>query len=302
MALGAGLGAHQQLGEQLALALHAFVEGQFHGGLDRFDAMERRFEAALFAGDGLLVVGEQVRVFLLHVQVADLAQRGVVGHQLAGVSERAFEQITADHFVDDADLEGVLGFHRVAADDHVQGGLGADQTGQTLGAAGAGQQAQLHFRQADLGGFQGDAVVAAQRHFQAAAQGGAVDGGDHQLVAAFVFADHVRQGGPGGRLAEFTDVGAGGEGAAFADHHQGFGLVVFQALAQAVDQPFAHTLTQGVDRRIVDADNTDVAFKTVAHYLAHDSSFSGGPAVRRPEGPRRRRASRGNGSLPDASV
>ena len=64
---------------------------------------------------------------------------------------------------------------------HLQGGLDADYARQALGAAGAGQEAQRHFRQAQAGRRNGDAVVGAERDLKAAAQGRAVDRGDHRL-------------------------------------------------------------------------------------------------------------------------
>ena len=60
-------------------------------------------------------------------------------------------------------------------------GLHADHARQALRAAGARQQAELHFRQRDLRARQRHAVVAAQRQLQAAAHAHAVDRGDHRL-------------------------------------------------------------------------------------------------------------------------
>ena len=53
---------------------------------------------------------------------------------------------------------------------------------QALRAAGAGDQAELHFGQRDLRRAVGDAVMAAERELEAAAQRGAVDRGDDRLV------------------------------------------------------------------------------------------------------------------------
>src|SRR3546814_8331336 len=88
-----------------------------------------------------------------------------------------------------------------------------------LRAAAAGQQAQRDLRQAHLRALQRHAVVAAERVFQAAAEGEAVDRSDDRLVALL---QHVlrlaRRTRPA--LAELADVGAGDEGTAGAgqDH------------------------------------------------------------------------------------
>ena len=70
----------------------------------------------------------------------------------------------------------------------------------------------------------GDAVVAGQRDFEAAAERGAVDRGDDRLRRAL---DRVARAsarlGASRRLAELGDVGAGDEGAAVADQHDRLG-------------------------------------------------------------------------------
>jgi hypothetical protein len=71
---------------------------------------------------------------------------------------------------------------------------------------------------------------------------------------------HLGQRWRHGRLAEFTDVGAGDEGLAFAhDQHRlhgGIGLRLFHCRQQTG----AHGLAQGIDRRIVDADHQHRTF------------------------------------------
>ena len=193
VALGRGLTGDHQLEEQLPFALNTLVVGQLHRCFDRLDTGKRRFETPLFSGNGLLEVVEQLGTGITgHVQFGDLAQRRAVGHQLAGKGQCALQQVTADHLVHQAQLAGLGRLDRVAADDHFQGFLRPHQTRQALGATGAGQQAQLHFRQAQAGAIQGHAIITAQSHFQPATQGGAVDGSDHRLVAGFVFVDHRR--------------------------------------------------------------------------------------------------------------
>jgi hypothetical protein len=104
-----------------------------------------------------------------------------------------------------------------AAGHHLQRLLGADDARQALRAAGAGQQAEVHFGQAALGRRHGHAVVAAQRHLEAAAERGAVDRGDDGLVRSRSSCTSASRAPR--RLAELGDVGAGDEGAAVADQH-----------------------------------------------------------------------------------
>src|SRR5690606_39282408 len=75
-------------------------------------------------------------------------------------------------------LQRRVGLVLGAAGNPCDGVDGTDQARQAHGAAEARVDAQLHFRQTDLGAFGHDAVVRGQAHFQAATQGDAVDG-DH---------------------------------------------------------------------------------------------------------------------------
>ena len=68
-----------------------------------------------------------------------------------------------------------------AGEDQVLGPGRADQPGQPLGAAGAGDQAEQDLRLAELGVLGGDPEVGAQRQLAAAAQRVAGDRGDHRL-------------------------------------------------------------------------------------------------------------------------
>ena len=114
--------------------------------------------------------------------------------------------------VDYAQLQRFGGADGRTADDHVQGLGDASQAWQTLCAAGTGQQAQLDFRQADLGVFTGNAVMAANSDFQATAQSGTVNNRDTRLAAGFDTIDYVRQAWCLRRLAEFLDISPGDEG------------------------------------------------------------------------------------------
>ncbi len=123
--------------------------------------------------------------------------------RLAGLRRIAFEQL-----VDQADLQALVALDRLAGDDHLHGLRRTDHARQPLRAAGARQQAELHFGQAEVGVLGGDAEVAAQRGFETAAERIAVDRGNDgarrvlQQIENFMQARRLR------RLAELADVGA----------------------------------------------------------------------------------------------
>ena len=152
---------------------------------------------------------------------------------------------------------------RLAADDHVERGLDAEHARQALRAAGARQQAELHFRQRDLRARRGDAVVAAERQLEPAAHADAVDRGDDRLGA--------RSRARGSRCSRFgsasalgepnsRDVGAARERLAGAgdddrlDRRRRRGAR--RARRRCRD---ARRVAQAVDRRIVQRDDGDVA-------------------------------------------
>ena len=254
IALGRRLRAAHQFVEQLALDRQAFVEGQVNGRFDGLDVVFRSQEAAELAGVGLAEVGEDLGLAAggldLFVLVADLAQRLTFGDHLLGEGDGAFLQLAFfEQFVGQAAGQGLLGADVTTRGHHFQGALRADHARQALGAAGARQQTEVHFRQAELRRRNSHAVVGAQRHFETAAQHRTVDRGDHRLGRVFHHVLNVGQAGTSHRAAELGDVGAGDEGAAFADQHDGLGGVIGDRGLEAFEQAFADLGRQGVHRR-----------------------------------------------------
>ena len=103
----------------------------------------------------------------------------------------------------------LLDRRRVAGDDELQRPFRPDQARQALRAAGARQEAELDLGQADAGAGRGDAVMAAERELEAAAERRAVDRRDDRLADALDRLDDLDQPGRAARLAELRDVGAG---------------------------------------------------------------------------------------------
>ena len=147
-----------------------------------------------------------------------------------------------------------------------------------------------------------DAIMAAERDLEPAAERGAVDRGDHRLGAILDPVDHFGQPRHHRRLAEFGDVGAGEEGLPFAADDDRLDRVVALGLLDRRDQPLAHRRAERVDRRVVGGDDEDVAvaagsksgwWSWLVDHVGHDR----GPAValvvervRGAEGRRRRPA------------
>ncbi len=90
-------------------------------------------------------------------------------------------------FMHHARALGVVRTPRLAFGHLHQGGLHADQAGQALGAAAAGEQADLDFRQTqlDLRIVLDDAIVAGEGELETAAKRQTIDGCSHRLAAGF---------------------------------------------------------------------------------------------------------------------
>jgi hypothetical protein len=147
----------------------------------------------------------------------------------AGEGDGALDDVTLHHVVDDAERLGLGRGNGVAGEHEGERLLGPDQPRQALGAAGAGQQPELHLGQAHGRLGRGHPVVAAQGHLEAAAEGGAVDGGDDGLAAGFHRLQYLVQAGSLARRgAELGDVGAGNESTPRAGEDDGLDGVVGQ--------------------------------------------------------------------------
>src|ERR1700690_4228900 len=111
--------------------------------------------------------------------------------------------------------------------------------------------------------------MAGEGDLPAASEGRAMNGGNDGVAGILKRLDGMVEAGRQGRLAEFGDVGARHEGPAFAPENADFDFGVLRKLRHAIDDRGAHTDADGVDRRIVDPDDADVAalFESTAHVL-----------------------------------
>ncbi len=142
-----------------------------------------------------------------------------------------------------------------AGADQVHGGRRTDQAGEALGAAPAGDEAEPHLGEPQLGIEGGDPAPAGERELEPAAEAGAVDHGQRgegqrgeageDLLAADDLAPGVLQVGDGGDLREVRPHGeplrlAGGE------HRDGDPGVARERLEEDL-QLLDHRRIEGVD-------------------------------------------------------
>ena len=247
-------GRLDQHGEGLALGLDAPVEGQLHRRFDRIQAFQRRRIVGRCRGDGGAREAEEAfGIGMLDLPVAHLAASApAAAASLATAMAACTRRLrprdrTAASPPACPPATGVpdtIMFTAVSS---------PTARGKPLGAAGARQQAQLHFRQTDLRALVGDAMMHAQRQFQPAAQGQALDRRDHRLGAALECGDHRGQRGLHARfgLVELADVGAAGKRACAAGDHDGLHRRIVQRPRQCFQQSAARGQAQAIDRRVV---------------------------------------------------
>lgn len=146
-------------------------------------------------------------------------ERGIGEHfeeELPGERE---EFRGGDDIVDETDFVGPLGGDGFAGEEQFERDALADEAGEALGSAVAGDDAEFDLGLAEFGVFGGDADGAGHGHFESAAEGEAVEGGEDGLAEGFELAEErlaffrLALGGDGGEGGEFADVGAGDEGA-----------------------------------------------------------------------------------------
>ena len=264
-----------ELEEALALLLQAFVERQVDRGADGVGRGERRFQAARLLGQRGDRIGEDRDIGLgggeLAVVVAQLAQRALLGQHLAGKGFAAGGR-TFDDLLDQAVLERFRGADRIAADDHLDRELRTDRARQALRAAGARQQAELHFGQAEPGFLDRHAKVACQRDLEAAAERGAVNGGNDRLRRILHRGQHFgRPGGFGGLPNSVMSAPAMKvRPPQVSTMRLDFGIG--DRLFHAIENTAAHGGAQRIHRRAVNRDDADVVMTFELDHCVHDYS------------------------------
>ena len=257
-----------QFGEDLALAHHPAVEVDLGGHLDGLQRLHRAELAAGFLSDLGLHFGKKRRAWRRGTGLG--AKPGGLLRQMgAQIFQREVQQVARRDSVDRADFKGLLRRQRRAVGNHFSRGFHPDQTRHPLGAARPGDNPQGNFRQANAALGIDHPVVTAQGHFQAAAQGGAVNGRDHRLGGHFDMVDHFRQMRRLRRLPELANIGPGDEGAPLAPQHRPLDGRVFFHLGHRGGQTGPNGLGQGVHRRIIYHDQRHLAAALQLDDLVH---------------------------------
>ena len=261
MPLGARLVATHQFQEQRTLRRQRFVEGQRDGIAHRLRAGDRCFEAPRLLGKlrRLGVEGRQVGFPKPVIAIAYWREGTTLAGDFPGEVHGMRGQIAFEDGIDETGGVRLIRTDRRTGHDHPERLHRADQARQPHRAAAARQQAELHLGQAELGAGIGDAEMAAERQFQAAAERGAVDGGDRRLGDGLQRRDDGAQIRLLHRLAELGDVGAGDKGPAGAGDDDGATEGSSPQGNQRLHQRLADMEAQRVDRRVVDGDDGDAA-------------------------------------------
>lgn len=138
------------------------------------------------------------------VRLVDLVQRllgrgegelRLLGEVRCQRGDPVVQLVVGDHLADEAVLVGVLRVDALGEKYQPAGHLVADDAGQPLGPAPAGNDTEVDLRLADDGVLGGDPQVAGQREFTPAAEGVAVDRGDDRRGERLYVVHHA--------LAEF---------------------------------------------------------------------------------------------------
>src|SRR5947207_4636875 len=163
------------------------------------------------------------------------------GH-LPRKGDAGLDEIAVDEPVDETDAVRFIGVDRAAGQDQLGGARFADEPGQPLRPAIAGDEAELDLGEAELCGGQSQAKGAGERQLEPAAKGIAVDQRDRRHRQLVEFRQHrLAEQGAGALFDEapphqLLDVGAGREGAvAGAGHGQGARGAVGDRIQDAVE-------------------------------------------------------------------
>ena len=267
------LGTTHQFHEFGAFKGHAFIKRQFRRGLDTGEVGIRGFEPFPLACIGRLELLDNGDV-ALHRQItgsprADGDKLLRIGNGIVG------KTVFTRDAVDKAHRQGLGRAHRFAKRAHGSSCLNAHHARQTLRSTGTRQQAKLDLRHAQLRRRHGNAVVADQRCFQAAAKSCPMDRADDRLGRGFDCPENLIEIGTLGWLAKFGDIRTRDEGATVAAQNHRFDLGIVQALIHPVRKPLANMPGQCVYGRIVDDNHEDIADFLGRHGLHSELLNSG---------------------------
>src|SRR5512145_466910 len=188
-----------------------------------------------------------------------------------GERQGASAKIAGDQLIDDAKASRFGRGDEFAAQRHAKRGFHSGETRQPLRAAGAWKQTQLDLGKTDACVSGGDAVVASQRQFEAAAKRRAVQRRDDRLGTGLEALDYLAQRWTRRSLPKLADIGPGDERAPGASEHNGRRAGIRERAFELLDQAAANIDAERVDRRVVDRDHRDAADQLVTDWLIHSA-------------------------------
>jgi len=221
----------RQVGEGHLFRGQPLGKGQQRRRLDTVEdtGLRQRDRPAPRGSDGVLI-GRHILEAAPHVA-------GASGHQPLGRHGKGCAgQVLFHHAVDQTQRQSLGRADRGTGQHQAQGIRGTDQTRQPLGAAGAGQQAQIDLGQAQQGAGIGNAVMRRQRQFQTAAKGSAVQGRDHGFRAGFDQPGELAEAHRKIGFAKLGNIGTGGKAPALPAQHDGADAGVLHGNGQRLHQ------------------------------------------------------------------
>ncbi|GAB3650818.1 hypothetical protein GCM10028813_19830 [Ramlibacter alkalitolerans] len=252
--------------EDRPLPPQGLLEGQRRGFLHGLDRRQDRRSALA----GLACVRRRLLHFGFAAgRHAARAQQRFRTPQRAGVVHGAGLQVAVGHGVHEVQGQRFFGGHPFARAHHADGARQPDHARQALRPARTRNESQRDFGKSDDGAGAGDAGIATQREFEAAAQCGAVQRSDDRLAAVFHRGDDGRQLRLLQRLAEFPQVRTRDEGAPRADDHAGLQRRIGCQCMDGVQQAAAHGERAGIDGRVVDDDDQHVTLAFRSDAIVH---------------------------------
>nr|WP_272926703.1 hypothetical protein [Streptomyces sp. SID5914] len=257
MAQGGRLLSVHQHQERLPFLGQPLLERCGRRLLDQSESRRRRQESSAALAQALARHAQRGRVAGPDIQVADPRERPHGGHPGCEFQRRR-HHITLHDPIEEPSSREVSELPRPVrcpAADHVRRHGSPHQAWQPLGAAGAGDECQVHLGEPDPALRRRNPVMGAQRELQSAAETCAVDRGHDGLVRGLQSRDDIaeRRLRSGLRRPELGDVGPGGEESLAAGEHDGIDVAGVEGMVQPCTMPCRAAcpspLTGGLSRR-----------------------------------------------------
>jgi hypothetical protein len=270
MALCPGLRSVQQGDAHLVLAPQRVLERKLVRHAHRLHRLERGDESALLAREHRAELIEHLRLIEPCGQLARTPHGAPLAQHPLSEGSRRELKIRALHQLIQQSLAQRLGGAKLAAlGNHAEREACADQPRQTLCAAGAGNDSELHLRKPEARFGHRDAKVTGECDLETAAERGPMDSGDDRLRTSLDAGDEFAKERWLHRPAELAHVRAGAEGAPPAHDQQRAGARVRGTTLERLGETCAHGMRKRVDRRMIDHGDADASVLRIRDRVGH---------------------------------